>query len=137
LLIFVALSFWLDDTTLRSTLIGGVVANAGAAVAFYFASKSSDQARRDILGASLPSIPVPDLAGKNLQKVRETLAATALRLEQRPPAPVEGAQVLTQFRQPIRPRLPVRQSRRYLPGPCRTSAVLPSRKPSHSWPPST
>jgi hypothetical protein len=45
LLIFVATSFCLDDTTLRSTVIGGVVANAGAAVAFYFASKASDQAR--------------------------------------------------------------------------------------------
>src|SRR3954451_11489830 len=43
LLIFVAASFWLDDSTLRSTLVGGLVANAGAAVAFYFASRASDE----------------------------------------------------------------------------------------------
>jgi hypothetical protein len=51
LLIFVTLSFYIDGTTLRSTLVGGLVANAGAAVAFYFASKASDQARHDILSA--------------------------------------------------------------------------------------
>ncbi len=51
LLVLVAVSFWLDDQTLRSALAGGVVAAAGAAVAFYFASRSSDQARKDILTA--------------------------------------------------------------------------------------
>ncbi len=96
LLIFVAVSFWLNDTTLRSTLIGGVVANAGAAVAFYFASKSSDQARRDLLSAALPSALVPSLAGKDLQAARETIASTPLRLEIRPATPGPGAQVVTQ-----------------------------------------
>jgi hypothetical protein len=96
LLIFVAVSFWLDDTTLRSTLIGGVVANAGAAVAFYFASKSSDQARRDILSAALPAALVPNLAGKNLQATREAIASTPLRLEVHPATPGTGAQVVTQ-----------------------------------------
>jgi hypothetical protein len=96
LLIFVAVSFWLDDTTLRSTLIGGVVANAGAAVAFYFASKSSDQARKDILSAALPSALVPNLAGKDLPAVRETIASTPLRLEIHPATPGASAQVVTQ-----------------------------------------
>ena len=96
LLIFVAVSFWLNDTTLRSTLIGGVVANAGAAVAFYFASKSSDQARRDLLSAALPSALVPNLAGKDLQSARETIASTPLRLEIHPATPGAGAQVVTQ-----------------------------------------
>ena len=96
LLIFVALSFWLNDQTLRSTLIGGVIANAGAAVAFYFASKSSDQARRDILAASLPATVVPNLVGKPVNKVQEAIAATSLRLELRPPAPNAGAQVVMQ-----------------------------------------
>src|ERR1700760_2194404 len=54
LLVFCAASFELDDTALRSSLLGGVIASAGAATAFYFASKSSDQARRDILNASFP-----------------------------------------------------------------------------------
>jgi hypothetical protein len=53
LLILVAASFFFDDTALRSALVGGVVASAGAAVAFYFASKDSDQVRRDILTAAL------------------------------------------------------------------------------------
>jgi hypothetical protein len=96
LLIFVALSFWIDDTTLRSTLVGGVIANAGAAVAFYFASKSSDQARRDILAASLPSALVPNLAGKDLAGAQETIAATPLRIQVQPPTPAAGAQVVGQ-----------------------------------------
>jgi hypothetical protein len=97
LLIFCALSFWIDDETLRSTLIGGLIANAGAAVAFYFASKSSDQARQDILSASLPWALVPDLVGKSLAKVHEALATTALRLDARPANPKDAAQVISQY----------------------------------------
>jgi hypothetical protein len=96
LLIFVAISFWLDDTTLRSTLIGGVVANAGAAVAFYFASKSADQARSDILSASLPTTLVPDLMGKDLQAAQQAVASTPFRLEANPPKPPPDAQVVRQ-----------------------------------------
>src|SRR5262245_19216938 len=44
LLLFTVVSFGIDDPSLRSALVGGVVASAGAAVAFYFASKSADQA---------------------------------------------------------------------------------------------
>jgi PASTA domain-containing protein len=96
LLIFAAVSFWLDDTTLRSTLIGGVIANAGAAVAFYFASKSSDQARRDILNAALPSAVVPDLIGNNLATAQQAVAATPFRLEVSPANPSPDAQVVSQ-----------------------------------------
>ena len=96
LVIAVPLSFMLDDTTLRSALVGGLVANAGAAVAFYFAAKSADQARRDILSASLGTTFVPDLFGMEYAKVNEQLASMSLRLV--PPArhPVDGAQVVTQ-----------------------------------------
>ena len=96
LLIFVTLSFWLDDTQLRNVLIGGVVANAGAAIAFYFASKSSDQARKDILAAALPSTLVPNLVGKDLPGAHEAIASTPLRLEVHPATPGAGAQVVTQ-----------------------------------------
>ena len=96
LLIFVALSFWIDDTTLRSTLVGGLVANAGAAVAFYFASKSSDQARKDILTAAFGTTLVPDLVGKDLPGVHEAIATSPLRLESHPATPGDGAQVVTQ-----------------------------------------
>ena len=49
LLAFCAAAFWIDDPQLRNTLIGGLVASAGAATAFYFSSKGADQARTDIL----------------------------------------------------------------------------------------
>jgi len=96
LLIFAALSFWIDDATMRSTLIGGLVANAGAAVAFYFASKESDQARRDILNASLPSTLVPDLLGKNVAATRDLVAAARFRLATSPVSPRSDAQVAAQ-----------------------------------------
>ena len=97
LLIFAAASFWFDDTTLRSTLIGGVVANAGAAVAFYFASKASDQARRDILNAAHPAtVVVPDLVGKDLQEAESAIAKFPLTLVALPPEPVAGAKVTSQ-----------------------------------------
>src|SRR5215211_4397650 len=53
LLIFCGAAFLVSDTTLRSTLMGGLVASVGAAVAFYFSSKAADQARADILGAAV------------------------------------------------------------------------------------
>ena len=96
LLIFVTLSFYIDDTTLRSTLVGGLVASASAAVAFYFASKASDQARRDILNAALGATTVPDLMGKTIAEVNKALAATSLRGETDPPAPAADAQVVEQ-----------------------------------------
>jgi len=96
LLLFCAVSFGIDDTTLRSTLIGGLVANAGAAVAFYFASKSSDQARRDILNASTPTVLVPNLKGKNPADVNAALAVLPLHLNSDPPAPDAKAIVCDQ-----------------------------------------
>jgi hypothetical protein len=96
LLLFVAVSFWLDDTTLRSTLVGGLVANAGAAVAFYFAAKSSDQARQDILNASLGTMLVPNLIGMDLAKAQGAIAKTSLLLDARPEKRAEGAQVVDQ-----------------------------------------
>ncbi|MGN6377484.1 MAG: Ig domain-containing protein [Gaiellales bacterium] len=53
LLVFCATSFVVGDSALRSTLFGGLVASVGAAVAFYFSSKSADQARADILDAAV------------------------------------------------------------------------------------
>jgi hypothetical protein len=103
LLLFCAISFGIDDTTLRSTLIGGLVANAGAGVAFYFASKSSDQARRDILNASLPTVTVPNLIGKNVQTVNATLASMPLHFVPDPPTPGAEASVVSQSPPPNQP----------------------------------
>lgn len=51
LLGFCAAAFAINDTSLRSTLFGGLVTSVGAAVAFYFASKASDNARADVFAA--------------------------------------------------------------------------------------
>ena len=84
LLIFSAVSFQLDDTALRSSLLGGVIASAGAAAAFYFASKSADQARQDILNASFPTIITPSLLGHTRSEVNAALAGTPLYLDAEP-----------------------------------------------------
>jgi hypothetical protein len=52
LITFCGAAFAIDDQSLRSALFGGLIANVGAAVAFYFSSKNADQARADILQAS-------------------------------------------------------------------------------------
>jgi hypothetical protein len=51
LVLFCAVTFAIPDGNLRSTVFGGLTTSVGAAVAFYFSSKSSDQARADILTA--------------------------------------------------------------------------------------
>jgi hypothetical protein len=53
LLVFCATAFLISDTSLRSTLFGGLVASVGAAVAFYFSSQQAAQARSDILNATV------------------------------------------------------------------------------------
>jgi len=55
-LVFCGISLGVDDSSMRSTLFGGLIASAGAATAFYFSSKNSDQARKDILDASFGTI---------------------------------------------------------------------------------
>src|SRR4051794_11629818 len=91
LLVFCAASFAIDDHNLRSTLIGGLVASSGAAVAFYFASKNADQARKDILDASFGTVTVPDLTGKTVDEARLISAHTAFELQVDPsnPAPTD------------------------------------------------
>jgi hypothetical protein len=53
LLLFGAAAFLLDDTQLRSTIFGGLVASVAAAVAFYFATAAANQAGADILAAAI------------------------------------------------------------------------------------
>jgi hypothetical protein len=49
LLVFCAAALWISDTSIRSTMFGGLIASVGAAVAFYFSSQGADKARSDIL----------------------------------------------------------------------------------------
>lgn len=94
-------AFEIDDSQLRNTLFGGLVASAGAATAFYFASKGADGARADILktttalarGPGAPTIFTalsPPAAGKGgeysysfvadgVQPMTYTLGSGALR----------------------------------------------------------
>jgi hypothetical protein len=100
MLIFAAVSFQLDDTVLRSSLLGGVIASAGAATAFYFASKSSDQARQDILNASFPTATVPSLIGKTKAEVNAALAGAPLYLDALPITAPDTWTAVTQDPQP-------------------------------------
>ena len=66
--------------TLRTTLIGGLVATVSSVVAFYFATKSSDQARQDLLKAGASKVLVPALKGDTKAQVASTMAALPLSL---------------------------------------------------------
>ena len=96
LLLFCAVAFAIDDPSLRSTLIGGLVASAGAAVAFYFSSKSSDQARSDILSAALGTVEVPNLVGMTVTQAKAAMATTSLSLRIDPSTAADTATVKSQ-----------------------------------------
>lgn len=81
LVLFCAVTFAINDPNLRSTVFGGLTASVGAAVAFYFSSKGSDQARKDILNATFGTETVPDLSNKNEADATATLGKTSLKLE--------------------------------------------------------
>ncbi|MBA8795725.1 hypothetical protein FHX74_003361 [Friedmanniella endophytica] len=88
LVLFGAVSFGLTDATLRNTLVGGLLASSGTATAFYFASRASDQARKDILGATTGSAAwVPELRGSTVATAKTLLAASPLVLTLAPGVP--------------------------------------------------
>lgn len=80
LLVFVAVALAIDDEGIRNVLIGALAANVGAAIAFYFSTKASDQARQDILDATFGVERVPDLKDKDLDEARKLLGGTSLSL---------------------------------------------------------
>lgn len=80
LVLFCGVALFLNDTNLRSVLIGGLTASAGTAIAFYFSSKSADQARQDILKATFGTETVPDLKGCTREKALGRLGQTSLQL---------------------------------------------------------
>jgi len=85
LLLFCALTFAVQDTTLRSTLIGALTASVGSAMAYYFSTKSAEQARQDLMTTIAGSEVVPDLHGMNEATAATTLGKTSLKLEVNPP----------------------------------------------------
>jgi PASTA domain len=84
LVLFAAVTFAINDPNLRSTVFGGLTASVGAAIAFYFSSKSSDQARQDILNATFGTDTVPDLTGSTENEAAALLGKSSLKLEVSP-----------------------------------------------------
>jgi hypothetical protein len=84
LVLFCAVTFAVNNPNLQNSIFGGLVASVGAAVAFYFSSKSSDQARQDILNAAFGTEAVPDLTGLTEDEATALLGKTSLRLEVSP-----------------------------------------------------
>ena len=97
LVMFCAIAFAVPDTGLRNTLIGGLTASVGAAVAFYFSTKSSEDARRDMMGvqkdmldAATGTETVPNLKGLPKQEAVTKLGTTSLKLQVAPGSPEDG-----------------------------------------------
>jgi hypothetical protein len=84
LVLFCAVTFAINDPNLRNTVFGGLIASVGAAVAFYFSSKASDQARKDILTATFGTETVPNLDKMTEADATATLGKTSLKLEVSP-----------------------------------------------------
>jgi PASTA domain-containing protein len=80
LVLFCGVALFLSDTGLRNVLIGGLAASTGTAIAFYFSSKSADQARQDVLQATFGTETVPDLQGCTRDEALTRLGQTSLRL---------------------------------------------------------
>lgn len=91
LISFCAIAFAVNDTTLRSTLIGGLIASVGSAIAFYFSSKSADKARQDVANAAtLGTEIVPSLIGKTKEVAAQILGKTSFSLKEDPASPAGG-----------------------------------------------
>lgn len=100
LISFCAFAFAVNDTTLRSTLIGGLIASVGSAVAFYFSSKAADKARQDVANAAtLGTEIVPSLIGKTKEVAAQILGKTSFSLIDDPDSPV-GENVTVQTQHP-------------------------------------
>lgn len=98
LIIFCAFAFAVNDSTLRSTLIGGLIASVGSAVAFYFSSKAADKARQDVANAAtLGTDLVPSLIGKTQGEAAQILGKTSFSLVEDPGSPQDqGSKISTQ-----------------------------------------
>ncbi len=94
LVLFCAVTFAINDPNLRSTVFGGLTASAGAAVAFYFSSKASDQARKDILTATFGTETIPDLTNKTEVQATTALGTTSLKLEVAPDSSKDATAVV-------------------------------------------
>ena len=102
LIFFCAFAFSLNDSSLQSTLIGGLIASVGTAVAFYFSSKSSDKARQDIINAAgVGNELVPSLAGKTKTDAAQMLGQMSFSLIEDPNAPSKSPTAVIKTQHPL------------------------------------
>jgi len=87
LLVFCAFAFFVNDTTLRSTLLGALTASLGAAIGFYFSSRSGEQASNDLLAAQRGTDTVPDLQGMKQVDAEILMSKRSLILDTGPRNP--------------------------------------------------
>ncbi|MFG2820944.1 PASTA domain-containing protein [Kitasatospora sp. NPDC048365] len=95
LLLFSVLSFAVNDSATRGTLLGAVGAVVGTVVAFYFTSKTTEQTNQ-LLAATVGTESVPDLSNLSEAQAKEKLGATSLRLVTAPTSqPPSGTATVT------------------------------------------
>jgi uncharacterized membrane protein len=95
LIFFCAFAFTISDSTLQSTLIGGLIASSGSAVAFYFSSKASDKARQDIVHAQTAGTElVPSLINSSKAEALQILGHTSFGLIEDPKNPSADSKVV-------------------------------------------
>ncbi|QTE30929.1 PASTA domain-containing protein [Pengzhenrongella sicca] len=95
-LILAAASLSFKDTDTRNLLVGGVISLSSGVVAFYFASSSATEARRDLLTATGGGVSAPDVVGKTLQEAQVIISGSSVALKLPDPPPAAGATVKSQ-----------------------------------------
>jgi plasmid stability protein len=84
------------DAQTRNLLLGGVVASSSAAVAFYFASRSAETARRDVLNAAFGTEIVPKLEDLTVSAAQAVTSRGSLALGLSEPPPADTDKIKTQ-----------------------------------------
>lgn len=90
LVLLSAAALGIPDSSLRSTLIGALTASVGSAITHYFSSKSSDQARQDLLDATVGTELVPDLTNRTEAEATTILGKTSFKFEIDPTSPASS-----------------------------------------------
>jgi hypothetical protein len=90
LLLLSGLVFAVDDSSLRSTLVGALGTAVGSATAFYFSSKSSSDAQKALVDATVGTEIVPNVVGLTEQQASEALGKTSLKLVTDPASGAPG-----------------------------------------------
>jgi uncharacterized membrane protein len=83
LLLFAVASLFINDPSLWNLMMGGVIASAGTAIAFYFASKAAEQTQQNLLNAAFGGvgpITLPDIRGQTVANASKILEALKLAL---------------------------------------------------------